>query len=73
MERLKGRRFQLLKEEKGSKDSKEGGGQMPTPGANTPTPTNKVVFVGGEARSKSNPSSCRNNSSTPVMAIIDHR
>jgi hypothetical protein len=45
MERLKERRFQLLKAEKGSKDSKEGGGQMPTPGANTPTPTNNRAIA----------------------------
>ena len=70
MERLKERQFQLLKEEKGLKDSKEGGKSTPTTGTNTPTPTNKVVLAGGEARSKSTPSSRRNSLSTHAMAIV---
>ena len=69
-ERMKERQFQLLKEERGSNDSKEGGGSTPTTGTNTPTPLNKVFLHGGEARSKSTPSSRRNSLSTPVMSIF---
>jgi hypothetical protein len=69
IERMKERQFQLLKEDKGSNDSKEGDGSTPTTGTNTPTPTNKVLLHGG-ARSKSTPSSRRNSLSTPVMSIF---
>ena len=69
-ERMKERQFQPLKEEKGSNDSKEGGGSTPTTGTNTPTPTNKVLLHGGEARSKSTPSSRRNSLSMPVTSIF---
>ena len=70
IERMKGRQLQLLKDDKGSK---EAGDSTPTTGTNTPTPTNRTLLLGGEARSKSTPPSGGNSFSTPAMSIIGDR